>query len=836
MLREHSTATIRPMKPQATPLFRIALLCAILLPVLLPAALAGPRGAAGPYRVELSTEPAVVPVGKAQLLVRLTDASGKPVEGAQVRALVQMPSMGMGEKQAPALPKSGQPGVYAAPAAFGMQGDYQATIVVQGSLGAATAALPIKTGENTAVSAGPSLAPITLLPWLFGIALALFVIYRLWRIGHRPDWRSFANRGVLSGLLLLGVMLGASLYAVAHWRRPGSMTPMEAQSMQMKTPAPPGESPVVLAGVKRGSVESAVRYTGQAVGFNEVDVQPRVQGWITWMPSYVGRRVHAGEVLARLDTSQVKPQIAERQAAVTMSRQGVDVTRREYQQAQAGVAQSRAEVQSKRDAVAGARADVTAASEEKASAEADLSAAQTQAASAEAGLSAMQADQQYWQQEIARERELLAKGAVSKDEFQREQAQAAGADGKVQQAQAAIRQVGAQIRAAQARVRKSDAMIDSATRKAQQMASDVRTSEAAVRSAQAAADASRQRIAQSQSGVAQAQASLSASTTTRNYSEVRAPIDGIISQRLISPGQLVNPGQALLRVAQVSPIRLQANVAESDLGRIRPGATVTVQDPRTEGRPVTARVTSVTPVADPVARTGIVEAIYSNKEGRFMPGGYLTMDISTGHAERALHVPAAAILMRPEASDGVLSEGVRYYVWAAEAVADSENRYTVQPVDVVTGITDGAETVIVSGLKEGQQVVVEGAAYLKSGDTVSAATAPVVAASPAPAAIHKGHEMPGMDHAASDANTATVTVSSQGFKPASVSLRANVPAKLTFLRTDDKNCATEVVLPEYGLRRAMPLNRPVTLEFTPRKGNITFTCGMNMLSGKVVAQ
>lgn len=96
--------------------------------------------------------------------------------------------------------------------------------------------------------------------------------------------------------------------------------------------------------------------------------------------------------------------------------------------------------------------------------------------------------------------------------------------------------------------------------------------------------------------------------------------------------------------------------------------------------------------------------------------------------------------------------------------------------------------------------------------------------------------MPGMDHAASDANTATVTVSLQGFKPASVSLRANVPAKLTFLRTDDKNCATEVVLPEYGLRRAMPLNRPVTLEFTPRKGEITFTCGMNMLSGKVVAQ
>jgi len=826
MNRKHSAAT-------AFSTFTAVLLSALLLVCVGGAALAGPRGSAGPYRVEITTEPAVVPIGKATMLVKVTDTSGKPVEGAQVRALVQMPSMAMGEKETAAQPKAGQPGVYVARAVFGMEGGYQAAVAIQGPLGSAKADIPMATGQDTAAPSSAGLTPVVGLLWLAGIALTGFVLYRLWRTGQRPNWRSVANRGTLGGLLLLCIMLAGSLYAVQHWRRPGAMTPIEAQAMEMNTPAPPGDAPVVLARVERGPVESSVRYTGQAVGFNEVDVLPRVQGWITWMPFYVGQRVRAGQVLARLDTSQVQPQIAERQAGVAMARQGVDVARREYRQALAGVNQARAEVQSKRDAVAGAQADVSAAREEKASAEAELAAIQTQTGSADAELNAMLADQKYWQQEIARMRTLLDKGAVSKDEFQREQAQAAGADAKVRQARASVAQAQAQARAAEARVRKADAMIDSATRKSQQMASDVRTSEAAIRGAEAAADASRQRIAQAQAAVGQARGSLSASATARGYSEVKAPINGIVSQRLISPGQLVNPGQSLLKVSQVSPIRLQANVAETDLSRIRPGARVTVRDQRGEGDAVIAQVTSVTPVVDPVARTGIVEAVYSNSTGRFVPGGYLTMDISTGRSDRALRIPGAAIRKRSQVSGGVQPAGARSYVWAAEPVPDSETEYTVQPVDVQVGPSDGARVAIVSGLKEGQQVVVEGSEYLNNGDTVSAASSP----HPVKAAVGaEGSGQSGSGQADSASNSATITVSARGFNPPSVRLKAGIPAKLIFVRTDEKNCATEVLLPDYGLRKSLPLNQPVTMEFTPRKGEVTFTCGMQMLSGKVVAQ
>jgi Cu+-exporting ATPase len=57
------------------------------------------------------------------------------------------------------------------------------------------------------------------------------------------------------------------------------------------------------------------------------------------------------------------------------------------------------------------------------------------------------------------------------------------------------------------------------------------------------------------------------------------------------------------------------------------------------------------------------------------------------------------------------------------------------------------------------------------------------------------------------------------------------------VRTSDKTCGTEVVFPSLNIKRALPLNEAVTIEFTPTKmGDIAFSCGMNMLHGTVVVQ
>ena len=82
---------------------------------------------------------------------------------------------------------------------------------------------------------------------------------------------------------------------------------------------------------------------------------------------------------------------------------------------------------------------------------------------------------------------------------------------------------------------------------------------------------------------------------------------------------------------------------------------------------------------------------------------------------------------------------------------------------------------------------------------------------------------------------ARVVIGPYGYEPASIRLKRGVPAKVTFLRTTDSTCATEVVFADYGIRRELPLDRSVTVGFTPRKaGEFSFTCGMIMHRGKLI--
>lgn len=77
---------------------------------------------------------------------------------------------------------------------------------------------------------------------------------------------------------------------------------------------------------------------------------------------------------------------------------------------------------------------------------------------------------------------------------------------------------------------------------------------------------------------------------------------------------------------------------------------------------------------------------------------------------------------------------------------------------------------------------------------------------------------------------------SKGFEPSGLKLKACVPAKVTFVRKTDETCAKEVVIKEYKIERKLPLNKPVTVEFTPRKGEFTFACGMDMIKGKMIVE
>lgn len=82
-----------------------------------------------------------------------------------------------------------------------------------------------------------------------------------------------------------------------------------------------------------------------------------------------------------------------------------------------------------------------------------------------------------------------------------------------------------------------------------------------------------------------------------------------------------------------------------------------------------------------------------------------------------------------------------------------------------------------------------------------------------------------------------VTVNEDGYTPSTVSLKAGVPARLVFKRTDGNNCGGDLVFKELDIRKKLPVGQEVAVEFTPEKAKTySFACGMNMYKGKITVQ
>lgn len=81
-----------------------------------------------------------------------------------------------------------------------------------------------------------------------------------------------------------------------------------------------------------------------------------------------------------------------------------------------------------------------------------------------------------------------------------------------------------------------------------------------------------------------------------------------------------------------------------------------------------------------------------------------------------------------------------------------------------------------------------------------------------------------------------VTVTEKGYIPARVDAAAGKPLTLVFTRTTDKGCGGTLVFPAHNIEKELPLNKAVEVTITPNaKETISFTCGMGMYKGSVIA-
>jgi Cu(I)/Ag(I) efflux system membrane fusion protein len=218
---------------------------------------------------------------------------------------------------------------------------------------------------------------------------------------------------------------------------------------------------------------------------------------------------------------------------------------------------------------------------------------------------------------------------------------------------------------------------------------------------------------------------IAASGKVRNRIAITAPRGGVIRELEVRPGMTLMAGQTLARINGIGTVWLDVAVPEARAGAVRIGQAAEADFAAFPGEPVRGRVTALLPALDEAARTLRVRVELPNPGARLRPGLTAQVSLKGDGGESALRVPTEA----------VIRTGKRALVIVAEA----EGRY--RPVEVAPGPEVGSDTVILSGLDEGQKIVASGQFLIDSEASLQGivaraagetATAPV-----APAALHE---------------------------------------------------------------------------------------------------
>jgi len=194
-----------------------------------------------------------------------------------------------------------------------------------------------------------------------------------------------------------------------------------------------------------------------------------------------------------------------------------------------------------------------------------------------------------------------------------------------------------------------------------------------------------------------ARAGAAQAATARSFTELRAPIDGVVSQRMIERGELAGPGQALLLVHDPAQLRAVAAVPQFVLPRVLGARTAQVELP-TLARTVPAARVTVLPAADARLLSTLVRAdLGADLPAGVVPGTAATVLLPIGRA-RKLVLPQAAVLVRGELT--------------AAYVIGADGRPQLRQIRVgerVTAAEADAEALIevLAGLAEGERVALD---------------------------------------------------------------------------------------------------------------------------------
>jgi RND family efflux transporter MFP subunit len=213
-------------------------------------------------------------------------------------------------------------------------------------------------------------------------------------------------------------------------------------------------------------------------------------------------------------------------------------------------------------------------------------------------------------------------------------------------------------------------------------------------------DAAQALVDSKKAAVRTAKERLQTSYATESYLRVTAPFDGMITDRFVNPGMLIDGGHTpMLKLQQVAHLRLIVPVPETYTGSVVMGMSADFHVPARPGRSYKAKVARIPNALDKQSRAMMVELDVFNKDGSLAPGMYPTVDWPVGAGENLLFVPATSVVTTTERTF-VITQISGKARW----------------VDVRKGPAAGGENVSVQGhIAVGQEIVKRASDEIREG-------------------------------------------------------------------------------------------------------------------------
>jgi len=174
------------------------------------------------------------------------------------------------------------------------------------------------------------------------------------------------------------------------------------------------------------------------------------------------------------------------------------------------------------------------------------------------------------------------------------------------------------------------------------------------------------------------------------YSEVRSPIDGVVTDRPTYEGETPAPGTPLMTIMDTSSVIARTHIPQDQAVQLKPGDAATIHAPG--DIEVEGKVSLVSPALDPNSTTVEVWIEAPNPDGRLRPGTTVTVEMLARTVNDAIVVPASALLKTPEGATTVMT------------VKDGH----AQLVSVETGVREDDRVQITKGLSGGETIIVRG--------------------------------------------------------------------------------------------------------------------------------